>query len=157
MSEPEAERLSPAGQARREAMLDELLEVVKRTQRARRLRRRATVIGGCAGLVLLFVVFTWPGAPGPAPQVANLSTGQPTDVRLVEAPRPPACITSVVETDVSVLARYRAVPQPVVARMDDRMLVQTLASIGRPAGLIRFGDDVRLSRPVTDAELNLNQ
>lgn len=157
MSDPESDRLSPAGHARREAMLGELLEVVKRTQRARRLRRRATIVGGCAGLVLLCVVFNWPGAPGPARQMANLSTGQPTDLRLVEAPRTPACITSIVKTDVSVLVRYRAVPEPVVVRMDDRMLVQTLASIGRPAGLIRFGDDVRLSRPVTDAELNLNQ
>lgn len=37
--------------------------------------------------------------------------------------------------------------------LDDRELVETLAAIGRPAGLIRSHDGFRLTDPVTDAEL----
>ena len=40
MNDPPTEPLSQAGQARREAMLDELVAVVSQTHRARRLRSR---------------------------------------------------------------------------------------------------------------------
>ncbi len=37
--------------------------------------------------------------------------------------------------------------------LDDRELVETLAAIGRSAGLIRSPDGLRLTDPVTNAEL----
>jgi hypothetical protein len=55
------------------------------------------------------------------------------------------------------MEQYRAKPTGRTTRLDDAMLIETLASIHRPAGLIHFGDQVRLSAPVTDEELNLQQ
>ncbi|MFQ5489511.1 MAG: hypothetical protein ACE5GE_02215, partial [Phycisphaerae bacterium] len=72
---------------------------------------------------------------------------------LVELRRAPGCQTMIVGTSTSALDRYRARPGERVVRLDDRTLLATLASIGRPAQLIFDGDRPRLSTPVTDAEL----
>ncbi len=75
----------------------------------------------------------------------------------VKSDRRPRCVTITVQTDQSNLGRYRAEPPRSIVRMDDRVLIETLASINRPAGLIRFGDRLRLSAPVTDADLGIRQ
>ncbi len=160
MNDQQCEPLSPAGIARREAMLEELVEVVKGTHRARRRRRQALALGGCTSLLLALIWVGLPGASGPrdVPSIA----GQPPEARQERAPAPEhpqrhLCVTTIVQTDPSVLERYRVQPTSHIVRMDDQMLLATLASINRPAGLIRFGDRVRLSAPVTDAELGLKQ
>lgn len=58
-----------------------------------------------------------------------------------------------VSTDESILQRMRPEASPIVMRINDRELLQTLVQIGRPAGLIRIGDRLALSAPVTDDEL----
>ena len=159
MNDPQTEPLSPAGLARREAMLEDLIGVVKRTHRVRRVRRRALAAGGCVCVTLMAVWLALPGASGPHRVASTVQrpTGGP-DVRVVEPPLVPvrqACVIAIVHTDPTVLERCRARSTGLVVRMDDRMLLDTLASIDRPAGLIRFGNRVRLSAPVTDADLGL--
>ncbi|UCC29306.1 MAG: hypothetical protein JSU86_14020 [Phycisphaerales bacterium] len=162
MSEPQSEpleQLSSAGLARCEVMLGELVEVMTRTHRARLVRRRLLATGGGACLVLLLIRLALPGAsdPGDPARIAESLTGSSTVVQPAEAPPRPASITVIVETDASVLERCRAEPTQRVVRMDDSMLLETLASIKRPAGLIRYGGQTRLSAPVTDAELGIGQ
>ena len=62
MNDPQSEALSPAGLARREAMLEELIDTVKRTHRTRRLRRQLLAAGGCACLLLVLVWLALPRA-----------------------------------------------------------------------------------------------
>ena len=155
MSDQQTDLLSPAGQDRREAMLDELVEAMERRHSRRRTRRRALTAG--TGVFVLFALL-WlalPGllAPGDKPQVKD----QLDDARIPDPITPPRCTVAIVPTDPGILKRYRAEPTGAVVRMDDGLLLQTLASINRPAGLIRMGDRVLLSAPVTDAELNLSQ
>ena len=159
MNDPQPEVLSPAGLARREAMLDELVEVVKRTRRTRRLRRRMLATGGCAALILMLI---WLGLPGAfvhteAPQFAEDIPSRPTGAAPDESAKRRAPVTVLIKTDPTVVERYRAGPTGRIVQMDDRMLLESLAAIDRPAGLIRFGDQVRLSAAVTDAELGLRR
>ena len=160
MNEQQCEPLSPAGIARREAMLEELVEVVKRTRRVRRRRRQVLALGGCVSLLLALIWVGLPGASGPrdAPPIAQQTPEAQQEVAPApEVPQRHLCVTTVVQTDPSVLERYRVQATSRVVHMNDQMLLATLASINRPAGLIRFGDRVRLSAPVTDVELGLKQ
>ena len=159
MNDPRSEPLSPAGLARREAMFDELVEVMTRTHRARRTRRRMLAIGGCTGLLLLLIRLSLPVASTPtkAPQIADGPPQRSTGNVIDNSPEHRACVTVLVQTDPAVVERYRARPTGRIVRMDDRMLLETLASIHRPAGLIRFGDRIRLSAAVTDAESGLKR
>ena len=159
MNDPQPEVLSPTGLARREAMLDELVEVVKRTRRTRRMRRRMLATGGCAALILMVI---WLGVPGAfvrtdAPQFAEDSHSRPTGAAPDVPAKRRASVTVVIKTDPTVVERCRARPTGRIVQMDDRMLLETLAAIDRPAGLIRFGDQIRLSAAVTDAELGLRR
>ncbi len=159
MSDRNCEPLSSAGVARREAMLDELNKVMERTHRNRRALRRIAATGGSACLMLLLIRLAFPGTSNPTdtPRIVEDATGAPGVVEPVESAQRRGCVTVIVQTDESILERYRAKPTSRTVLMDDRMLVQTLASIDRPAGVIRFGDTIRLTGPVTDAELGLKQ
>lgn len=165
MSEPNSARLSPEGQARREAMLDELVGVLKHTHTVRRRRKRIVTAGACACLALLVARLIVPDGLD-KPEHTRIMADKADPVPAV-APRPPAaetgmsarprvCVAKAVSTDPKILDRYRAEPTGRIARMNDRMLVNALASINRPAGLIRFGSRARLTAPVSDAELGLN-
>ena len=159
MNDRQSEALSPAGLARREAMLDELIDAVKRTHRTRRLRRQLLAAGGCACLLLVLVWLALLGAsiPGDVRQFAEDSPDHPTGAMAENPPERQVCVTEVIQTDPTVLERYRARPTGRIMRMDDHVLLDTLAAIGRPAGLIRFGHRIRLSAPVTDVALGLRQ
>lgn len=162
MSEPQSEpleQLSSAGLARREVMLGELVGVMKRTHRGRRVRRRLLATGGGVCLVFLLIRLALLGASDPSDpaRIAENPTGSSEVVYPAEAPSRPASITVIVKTDASILERCRAEPTQRIVRMDDSMLLETLASINRPAGLIRYGGQTRLSTPVTDAELGIGQ
>ncbi len=159
MSDSQTQQLSRGGMARREAMLEELVESMARTHRRRRTRRRVLVAAGsaCIVLVLLRLAFLSGGPSGDGRELANSADDKSAPI--VDVPRQTqrGCVATVVMTDPTVLDRCRANPTGAVARIDDTKLLATLASINRPAGLIRFGDRVALSVPVTDAELTVEQ
>ncbi len=159
MNDPPIEPLSPAGQARRQAMLDELVAAMELTHRRRRTRRRLLGGAGCMCLALALVWLLWTGASGPSHerQFADQPDAPFSDSPTKEVQRHLAYVSHIVHTDPTVLERCRARPTGSVLRIDDRTLLAGLASINRPAGLIRIGGQVRLSAPVTDAELEINQ
>jgi hypothetical protein len=69
-----------------------------------------------------------------------------------------AVVIATVRTDPTIVQRYRAQPaESQVIRLTDQSLLDTLASIHRPAGLIYRDDRVVLSAPVTDEELGLRR
>ena len=134
MNDPPSEPLSEVGQARREAMLDELVAVLNQTHRARRLRRRVLGTGVVVCLVLLLMRIGWPGAGG-LDDGRLLVDRTPDERRVVmptEAPRRSGCVIVLVKTDPTVVDRYRARTTGLAVRMDDRMLLNALASINRP-------------------------
>lgn len=185
MTESANEALSRAGEMRREAMLDDLLDVMARTQRARRTRRRtiAATATICVSVLAVWVVGPFSGvdsnervspiadnglgrdptttkfAPAPHAIGTNLA-GDPGHLQRRVAPPAPvnrAVVIRTVRTDPSIVERYRATSVDRAVRLDDEALIDTLASIHRPAGLIRFGDRVALSAPVTDAQLGMDR
>ena len=123
MIEPQGEQLSPAGVARREAMLEELVETVRQTRRTRRMQRRLTAGTGCAVVALLLIRLALPGA-GPANQrhIAAHSPDHTTAVRITGG-TPGA--TVIVHTDDSILERCRAAPADRIVRIDDQALIRT--------------------------------
>ena len=158
MNESPDGQLSQVGRARREEMLGELVEVMERTHRARRVRRRALATGGSALVLAIFMYLVLPRVSQnpPVPDfVENTPQRVPAPIGVQAEPQRTTVLTKVITSDPSVLERLRADPPQAVIRMNDRMLLDALASIDRPAGLIRLGDDIRLSAPVTDAELGL--
>jgi hypothetical protein len=145
--EPAEVVLSEAGRARRDAMLGELLGALAEMRRQRILRRRAAA-GLCVALLI-----------AAAAMVALSLERQPTvpsigerNVKVVPAPTPAPLIVRVA-SDPGALERHRALPRRIVRRLGDDELLRALVAIDRPAGLIRLGDRVRLTAPVTDAEL----
>ncbi|MHC4414189.1 MAG: hypothetical protein ACYS0G_02775 [Planctomycetota bacterium] len=123
------------GEARREAMLEELVAAMRRLHRRRRVGRRlaATVavllaVGGTAWVVAL-------SQPGPRFVVTS-------DGDSGIAPRGARAVV------------VRQSPRTGLVRViDDAGLVRLLAEIERPAGLIRGEGRVWLTNAVTDAEL----
>lgn len=134
-ADPGAGSLSPAGEARRKAMLAGLLAHVPRAAAARR-RRRAAVHGAGAMLAAALVVWVW--APG-----ARAPTRRPA--------APPVSAIVRVATDPGVLTRLAPTSGGVtVERVSDDVLLRTLSAIGRPVGLVREGDRVALTADVAD-------
>ena len=118
----------------REAMLEELLVAMAHLHRRRRRRRR---VAGAALALLLAVGGVWVAGPlrgGHEP----FAIGHGGDHE--EAPR----------TDLRDWERTGLIRQ-----IDDAELIEILAEIDRPAGLIRTGSSIRLTEPVTDADLGL--
>ncbi len=130
MTERARTALSPAGRARRDAMLDELVGYMRRTHRLRTIRRRLSNLVAVGGLGMLIGAAAWVfGSHRP-------SEGPPGGGR----------------DDVSPPAH-----RVLVRQIDDSELLRMLAEIGRPAGLVRSGSRVWLTNAVTDAELGLRE
>ncbi len=153
-------KLSREGQARRDAMLTELIEVVHRTRRARRTRRRIVTVASCAVILLgtgWLLSVSLRVANDTKPQFVEQVPSHPTDR---ETSVPSATLSSIVirvQNDPTVIDRFRAMPSDIIIRMNDSMLIDTLATIRRPAGLMRIGDRIALSAPVSDAELGIKR
>jgi len=158
-SEPLA--LSAAGEARRERMLGDLSAVVRRSGRRRAALRRTRAAGAYALLLLLVA--------SPVLVLLSLSPRHgggriieyPPDAFLepplapAPPPEPQAPAFEIVRTNPSdYLAAlvYTRVDLDALA-MDDKELVHDLRAAGRPTGLMRIDGRVRLTAPVTDAEL----
>ncbi len=174
MNERHPESLSEEGLRRREAMLGTLLSEIDSTQAARRKRRR---VSSTLALIIVVVVaarFTLPlvertverGQPIVELRPDNASEPLPIGRDRAGAVAPRVVVTVVrgahttrvlfVDSDPTIVARYAPrLPVGIIRILDDRALLDTLASIDRPAGLIRMGDQVRLTRPVSDAQLAL--
>jgi hypothetical protein len=56
----------------------------------------------------------------------------------------------VVATRAGATNEYLASPPTMIELIDDRELLRSLASLNRPAGIVRTGDRVSLTRPVAD-------
>lgn len=146
--------LTPPGAARRDAMREELLDAFCSMHRARRIRRRAVL---SAALVILATGTGWVGArlaqrgSNTAPrQHAAAPSGL---VQIIEqAPSGTAVEFAVVQTRSSTLVTYIEQAAPLVELVDDERLLETLAQMERPAGLIEVGGAVRLTHDVVDDE-----
>jgi hypothetical protein len=113
---------------RRETMLGELLETMRRHHRRRRVRRG---LGAAAVTALVAAGGAWiVRAPQPA-----------ETVRLAEAAAPRVVVVS---------GSHRT---GVVRVIDDDGLVERLAEIDRPAGVIRSEGRIWLTSAVADADL----
>lgn len=147
------EMLSAAGEARREAMLEELLTDMAGVRRRRRAVRMAAR-GGAVTLMLAAAVMLW--SPGGSQRVVVDRQDVPAvgEMGGGGAAKEPG-VSVVFHTDETVVQRMAAAPRPLIERVDDAGLMATLREIGRPAGLIRMGARVALSAPVTDDELGL--
>ena len=160
MNEPtQHESLSPEGQARRDVMLGELLADLSQVHRRRRRVRLGALSSVAAALILAAVLRVGLFEPAKLPIAANVDKDSatpiiaaPIDAGASAAAQPESGIVWI-STDPAVLARMTSAPTPIVVYINDAELLQTLVHIGRPAGLIRFGDRLALSAPVTDEEL----
>jgi hypothetical protein len=151
---PGVKRLSDAGLERRERMLDELLGEMQRVHRNRRVRRRAALIAIPA--VLIAVTIAWQWLPlshigeADSNSVARVPTENPGSRSDPAIAPPTSVVVSVVRTSETVLDRYRASSPPHAHTITDDELLETLAALDRPTGIIRAGERVWLTRPVSD-------
>jgi len=175
MNEQDRHHLSAEGRRRKEVMLDELLKRVDRRRSARTARRRGTWVAGALVIGLFAARMVMHSEPeggrspdrivqsspdGPADIIRGATSGveytsETTFAVRIVTTGAPTFVTQVV-SDPTAVSRLRSGElDTLVRRVDDRELLDSLASINRPTGLIRIGDEVRLSRPVSDAELAL--
>jgi len=141
MNEQDRPPLTATGRVRREAMLGELLVQMQRLHRRRRSQRTAAasacMVAMLIGLSLLAMPARRPSADTPI---------------LADAPTPASKISiEIVRTDPSILDRFAARPTSRAVLLDDEALLDELAAMGRPTGLIRVGDRVWLTADVVDA------
>ena len=136
--------LTESERAGLDAMLAPLQRRVAGAARARRFRRRA--VGAVAVMALVAVVATFalraptPPTPTLAPPIAKRTA--PLQIEYVQTD--PTSVERIAVTGAVDLSAYT---------IDDTQLLDTLASIDRPAGLVRTAEGVSLTRPVTDLEL----
>ena len=123
------EPLSGAGRARRDALLPVLEAAVVREGRRRRVRRYAMRSATAAVLVAVGVglVANWPSLHD-----RRLADRNPTD-----GPHEAGLRVITLHSRPGAYERYASAASfdPADYTMDDRKLVETLAAIGRPAGL----------------------
>ncbi len=142
MNEHERSQLTPHGEARREAMLGELVGSMQRVHHGRRVRRRAA---GALAVLAIFAGIAW--VIGSQSPVSDRS--QP---RIVEKqPQQQVPDASTAEPLIRLAQRTG-----VIRTVDDEELVALLAQLERPAGIVRSEGDIWLTNAVTDAELGLN-
>ncbi len=133
----------------REALLGALLCELERTRRRRVIGRRIGAGAAIAAMVALAAGIAFMGVTARGP-----------------APRTPTSLAQTVTTDPGVLARFSVstADAPAIAMivrteevslaniemLDDQQLCAVLASIGRPAGIVRSQGRVWLTQNVTD-------
>ena len=141
MNEQGRTQLTPDGEARRDAMLDELVGAMQRVHHGRRVRRRAA---GALAVLAIFAGMAWVlGSQLPVGDRAQ------TDIAVN---RPPQHVPDAVGTERLIrLARRTGV----IRTVDDNELVALLAQLDRPAGIVRSEGEIWLTNAVTDAELGL--
>jgi hypothetical protein len=140
MIEQDRRSLAPIDQAHREAMLEDLVMRMQRLHRRRRARKTASA-AGCLLLLTMTLALSAVTGRRPLPRrpiVAEADT--------------PAVDVRIVRTDPAVLDRYVAEPGSRAIIIDDEALLNELALIGQPAGLIRMGNRIWLTADVVGGE-----
>ncbi len=132
MNEHERSQLTPDGEARREAMLDELVGAMQRVHHRRRVRRRAA---SASAVLAIFAGMAWVIG-------SQLSVGDPEQMRIAETQPQPQL------PDAPPTKRL-------IQTVDDDQLLALLAQLDRPAGIVRSEGEIWLTNAVTDAELGL--
>lgn len=141
MNEHERGQLTPDGEARREAMLDELVGAMQRVHHGRRVRRRAT---SALAVLAIFAGMAWViGSQSP--------DSDRTQTQIASNP-PPRQLPDATGTEPLIRLAQRT---GVVRMVDDDELVALLAQLDRPAGIVRSEGEIWLTNAVTDAELGL--
>ena len=139
MNDQQRESLTESGQTRRDTMLGDLTTAMRKHHRAKRARRSAFASLCLLGLIAGLAFLQWPRAQAPTDEIIVIDD-QPA----------PVVIIQYVRTDPNILDRYSVRPTSRVTYLDDEALLAELVAIGRPAGLIRMGDSVRLTVDVTN-------
>ncbi|MCK4872116.1 MAG: hypothetical protein KAS72_05280 [Phycisphaerales bacterium] len=143
-------QLTPAGQRRRNAMLDGLMDDMRSVHRVRRARRCATAVSLAA--VCCFAVIAVATRTTTTPTTPTTSGPIATDT-----PDPTPSMTRdarIVRTNPSIMERYAVrnhrLTSITVEHLSDEALLDALAAMGRPAGIIRMEGKTTLSADVTD-------
>lgn len=165
--------LSVAGSERRDTMLSDLQRVVVYHGRRRRYRSTArnvlaVLVLGAVGVGLISdrlsphssrivhrPAVTETPAKGEAPAESG-PVGLPEQLQTRDHRRVPNPRIKILASSANVVRRFSYVGEtdrtPLL--IDDREVVAVLAAIGRPTGLIRSRDGVRLTRSVVDPPLS---
>lgn len=143
--------LSPVDRERRAAMRGEMIDAFVALHRSRRIHRR--VAGAVAGFTLM-AGSAWVGAWLTGRPVVSPAPSLTDAVPLIETIETAATgnaieFAFVTDSDAS-LVRYVDGSSSMVQTIDNATLIETLAEMNRPAGLIEMGGTVRLTRNVVD-------
>jgi len=140
--------LSESGRRRRDAMLTGLQDEVVRSARRRRRRRRLGAGAAALGLLVAGGVIIATLSPPPAADNGVRSGAEGRSAR----PERARIVVRRVQTDAGIASRVRAagVASVPVHSVSDAVLLETLAELGRPAGLVRTPERVWLTADVTD-------
>ena len=155
MNEHRNPTLSADGITRRDSMLGDLVQAMRGVHARRRTRRK---IGAAAIMAVISIS---------AIVLAQSQRVRPTTTAVVSGPTnrvlpndhatpvlDPVLDMAIVKTEAGIAERYRAGASTTsIVRIDDQTLVQALAGIDRPAGLVRCGHQAWLTQPVSDADL----
>ena len=144
MNEHERPQLTPDGETRREAMLDELVGAMQRVHHGRRVRCR---VGSTFVVLGVSVVVAW--------TVGSQLTGLTSEPRELVREDQPERVRDNTPADRSI---WRDVHRTGLVRtVGDDELVTLLAQIDRPAGIVRSEGEIWLTNVVTDEELGLTR
>jgi len=136
-------------------LLPGLLTELERTRRKRTVRARVAAASTAAAMITLALIgalVTLPATRAPVP-IAHQPNAQALTTVAIVGTDPGPLDRWTVRTDPSALVAASTPTHPsttVIEILDDRRLLDYLASVGRPTGLIRTRDRVRLTRDVTD-------
>ncbi len=141
MIEHNEQPLTQAGRARRDAMLDELIPKMRCIHQARSARRTVIASIGAATVILCLSVLN-------PPRHYQIAKSIVPDGRLYSAQTDE--IVQIVRSNPAVMERFVVDAPSQVEFIDDVSLLETLAAIDRPSGLVRSGGRSWLTANVTD-------
>lgn len=134
---------------RRQRMLTELISDMRQFHRRRRIRRKLTAAATMA-LLAIAATFAWSWSRS---DQATQPSGPIATVDEFPIAQTAATI-ELVQTDPTITSRWRAARSQLthINVVDDQSLLQVLAQMHRPAGLVRMDDRAWLFYHQSDAE-----
>jgi hypothetical protein len=147
----QVETLSPPGPHRREIMLAELQREMSTFHRQRRLRRRAAAVAVAPIMALLaWVLWSQLHRGAATPQIVHNEQPRPSQPIEPAVSQRRGAMVETIETDPALAARFNVSTQPYSVSLTDDELLDVLAAINRPAGLVHWNDRTTLTQNVTD-------
>lgn len=139
----------------RQRLRADLIVAMRDHHQRRRTRRHvlATVILVISSVALAFLAFDRNNVNPTPPVASDIDSDFPRTTLPQPSPEitePRHSIITIVRTDPDILQRYVPRPSSKVETISDETLLASLASLGRPTGLIRYDGRVRLTADVTD-------